>query len=295
MTIIQFEISSGNFIQSIARYSRHKAALSAADRLDYSANYPNCPASLAGKGEAPLAVIYETPDAGEKRGTLGDLSGGTLTDGNWVVTIAAVAETAGDLTAAKEKRKGEIDAQKKTLLETGKTIDGHVYRGIVSDMGAMTLAKGKAEGRGQGGQKNVSNISSATEGVVTTTGAHQIEDGQHVRFADVGGATELNGNFYRWEGQSSTTGKLKDELGNYIDTSGMGAYTSGGTVTPVIVFITGDNEFVTKTLSEAPAIYNALLDWFEDMSIQGRKHKDAVGLLTTVAAVESYDSSSWPT
>jgi hypothetical protein len=295
MPIIQFLTADESYVATLTRYSRHNAALTAAERLDYSTNFDGCPTSLEGKGEAPLVVNYEAPGAGEKRGTLESVTGGTLTEGNWVVTVAAVSETAGDLTAAKEQRKDEIDAQKNALLKTGKTIDGHVYRGIVSDMGAMTLAKGKAEGRGQNGQKNVSNITNAAEGVITTSGAHQITDGQHVLFADVGGTTELNGNFYRWEGQTSTTGKLKDELGNYIDTSGMGAYTSGGTVTPVIVFITGDNEFVAKTLSEAPPIYNALLDWFEDMSLQGRKHKDAVDALTTVAAVQSYDSNTWPT
>lgn len=115
MTIIQFDVSSGNFIQSLQRYSRYRANLSAVERLDYSANFPECPDELIGKGEAPLVLVEPTLGAGQKRGQVPDISTGSLVSGEWRVSVPAVSkspeEIAAGLDAVLLSVKADIDRQ----------------------------------------------------------------------------------------------------------------------------------------------------------------------------------------
>ncbi|MDX1569855.1 MAG: Ig-like domain repeat protein, partial [Xanthomonadales bacterium] len=82
---------------------------------------------------------------------------------------------------------------------------------------------------------DVSDITQANPGVVTTSSAHGFSDGDPVTFSGVGGMTEVNSISYVVANATSTT----FEIG---DTSGFGSYTSGGTATSV--------QYFTATLSD---------------------------------------------
>lgn len=81
--------------------------------------------------------------------------------------------------------------------------------------------------------KTITNITSATPGVVTTSATHLLIDGEQVTISGVGGMTELNNNTYyaKVSGYSSTTYALFNDsaLENPVNTSIYTAYTSGGT------------------------------------------------------------------
>lgn len=81
--------------------------------------------------------------------------------------------------------------------------------------------------------KTITNITSATTGVVTTSSTHLLIDGQAVVISGVGGMVELNNNTYyaKASGYSSTTfGLFNDSaLENPVNTTIYNAYTSGGT------------------------------------------------------------------
>ena len=81
-----------------------------------------------------------------------------------------------------------------------------------------------------GGQNDISGITKADPGVITTSGSHGLSNGDTVYIMDVGGMTELNGNAYTVANKTSTTFELTDSSGNNIDTSSYTTYTSGGTV-----------------------------------------------------------------
>ena len=65
--------------------------------------------------------------------------------------------------------------------------------------------------------------------VVITATAHAFEDGDLVKFTEVGGMTELNDNTYMVANKADDTFELYDENGTVsLDGSAFGAYTSGG-------------------------------------------------------------------
>jgi len=75
-----------------------------------------------------------------------------------------------------------------------------------------------------GATVNISAITQANPGVVTTAAAHGFTTGNKVYFASVGGMTEINNKIYTITVTSVT------EFSIGIDTSGLTAYTVGGTV-----------------------------------------------------------------
>lgn len=213
---------------------------------------------------------------------------------DWTVTAKGSGEIASILASYVAIRQGQIDAQRDALLAAGKTISGKTYKGQIGDIGGITVARERSGRTATGGAKTISGITQADPGVVTAN-AHAIPSGTWALIESAGGMTELNDNAYIVESLSTNTLSLKDAVGNDIDTSGFTTYTSGGTITPVVPFITAGNETVYQTLTNATTISDTLTEWHNNMFIQGRAHKDAVAALTTVAAVQAYDSSSWPT
>lgn len=82
-------------------------------------------------------------------------------------------------------------------------------------------------------ERDTDSVEDATqaEPVVITATAHTFQNGDLVRFTDVGGMTELNGNTYMVKNKAADTFELWDENGTVkLDGSGFGAYTSGGTI-----------------------------------------------------------------
>lgn len=77
-------------------------------------------------------------------------------------------------------------------------------------------------------QKTITGITQANPGVVTTGASHNLDTGDTVIMEEVGGMTEVNAVEYHVTKLSDTTFSIQDLDGNDIDTSGFGAYTSGG-------------------------------------------------------------------
>ena len=85
--------------------------------------------------------------------------------------------------------------------------------------------------------KNITGITNAAQGVVTSA-AHGFSNGNNVYIASVGGMTQINGLIYAVSDVTTNTFKLKDQYGNYINTSAYGVYTSGGTAGRVYTLVT---------------------------------------------------------
>lgn len=289
---------SDDSIVSVGALPSDLVGLTQASLDDMSAALDPCPAEHDGYGYWPVTIVYASITGDQKNDTANPDD--TVNTGPKTVTRTYPAidlegsEATAALAAAIAKRQAEIDTQRDALLAAGKAISGNTLKGQIGDIGGITVARERTGRTAAGGTKNISNVTSADPGVVTAN-AHNIDTGTWVLFASVGGMTELNGNAYVWEDLSTNTGSLKDRLGNDIDTSGFTTYTSGGTVTPVVPFITADNTTVYIELSSAIAVADTLTTWHNNMFLQGRAHKDAVAALTTVVDVKAYDSSSWPT
>lgn len=101
------------------------------------------------------------------------------------------------------------------------------------------MARIKAQGSalkiesGSGGAKTITGATAAYP-VVITSASHGLSAGDRVTIASVGGMTELNGNTYTIEYITTNTFALKG-----VDGSAFGAYTSGGTATPVTLTTVG--------------------------------------------------------
>ncbi len=81
---------------------------------------------------------------------------------------------------------------------------------------------------GSGGAKNITAITQAFPPVVTSA-AHGFVAGDRVTIAAVGGMVELNGLTFTVEYATTNTFALKG-----VNASAYGAYTTGGTATPVV-------------------------------------------------------------
>lgn len=76
---------------------------------------------------------------------------------------------------------------------------------------------------------NISAITKANPGVVTAN-AHGYNNGDWVKFSDIGGMTTLNGRTAIVAGKTTNTFQLTDHRGALIDTSAYATYISGGQV-----------------------------------------------------------------
>ena len=80
-------------------------------------------------------------------------------------------------------------------------------------------------------ERNISAITVASPAVVTTSAAHGFTTGDEVEIDGIVGMTALNGRRYRVTVLSATTVSLVDQLdGTTINSTGLTAYTSGGTI-----------------------------------------------------------------
>lgn len=77
---------------------------------------------------------------------------------------------------------------------------------------------------------DITNITQATPGVVTTASAHGFSNGDVIRMTEVSGMTEVNKVPYVVANAAATTFELNTRAGAAVNTSGFGAYTQGGVV-----------------------------------------------------------------
>jgi hypothetical protein len=74
----------------------------------------------------------------------------------------------------------------------------------------------------------ITGITNAAQGVVSVPG-HGLANGRAVYLSGIAGMTDLNNRYFTVTDATANTFKLLDELGNYVDTSGMSAWAGGGT------------------------------------------------------------------
>lgn len=86
--------------------------------------------------------------------------------------------------------------------------------------------------------KTVTNITKANPAVVTSA-SHGFANGDLVRFDDVEGMTEVNGNIYKVANQAANTFELTTIDGDNIDSSSFSTYFSGGEVRKLVTTISG--------------------------------------------------------
>jgi len=241
-----------------------------------------------------LPVVYSGSVPAAYRGvTTGVQVGDSVTpDADDVTGTYAYKSTSN----CKSIRKAAIDAKRDALLVTGKTINGNTYDGRLTTMGAIVAKRDRTSRRGGAAVKNISGINTST-GTVTITGGAP-EDGNEVQFASVGGTTELNGNVYFSANKSGNNFTLIDRIGNAVDMSGFGSYTSGGTATVVVTAIGVDNSLIALNFGDFEAMADELSQWHNNMYEQARAYKNAVDALSTAAAVASHtdgdDNGDWP-
>ena len=114
---------------------------------------------------------------------------------------------------------------------------GHLYMRVIKD-GGMVLEASKT-------------ITGATQAnpCVITSNAHGFSNGDTVFIASVGGMTRLNNRWYTVANATTNTFELKDAAtGVNVNTTGYGAYTSGGTVARVYTIATPYTESDLPTL-----------------------------------------------
>lgn len=80
--------------------------------------------------------------------------------------------------------------------------------------------------------KTITGITQAAQGVVTAT-SHGFENEELVYLQSIVGMTQLNDTFVFVSDKTTNTFKIKDKNGDYINTTGYTAYSSGGTATTV--------------------------------------------------------------
>lgn len=107
-------------------------------------------------------------------------------------------------------------------------------------------------------EKKITNIAIGAQTTVTSN-AHGYNNGDEVYIYDVVGPTRLNGKSYIVSDKSDNSFKLKNSDGEYIDSSGMPAYVSGGVAARIYEIATpykeSDNLGDIKLAQNADTVY----------------------------------------
>lgn len=109
----------------------------------------------------------------------------------------------------------------------------------------------------QGSAKNITGITQANPGVVTSA-AHGLSNGDEIYLDGVVGMTKVNGRNYIVANSTTDTFTLKNLFGEDIDTSAMSAYTSGGSVDKIYEISTPypeDDVFEVRYAQSADTMY----------------------------------------
>lgn len=95
----------------------------------------------------------------------------------------------------------------------------------------------------------ISGITKADPGVVTTSSAHGLSNGDLVKILDAGGMTEVNDTTFIVANKTSTTFELTDIYGADVDTSSYTTFTSGGNAHKLVSTITGLDHLEGESLT----------------------------------------------
>jgi hypothetical protein len=96
---------------------------------------------------------------------------------------------------------------------------------------------------------DITAISQADPGEVTTSGAHGLVDGDVVRLTVVKGMTEVNKKYFIVDNAGAATFDLTDMNGNNVDTSSYTEYISGGEVRKCVTSVSGLGHLEGETVS----------------------------------------------
>lgn len=203
--------------------------------------------------------------------------------------------TAYLLAEAKKTAKDAITAQREALLGTGVTTNGVTVAGGIKTVGAIAVQKDRVKDLGGALTKSITGITQANPAVFSMTASAPADELWVAVSGITTGPTELNGNAYQVYDSSGGTCKLKDRLGNPVDTSGSTAWSAGGTLQVACAVIEVDNSVTYLDYTTYLSVVHDLTLWNGLMYEQAQVHQDAVDALTTVGEVEAYDSSAWPT
>jgi hypothetical protein len=127
---------------------------------------------------------------------------------------------------------------------TGSTTHRYVVTATSLDSGEESL-RGTAPAVGGG----ITAVTKAEPGVVTTSGAHNLVNGDDVYISGVVGMVELNNQVFKVANKGSTTFELTDSVGLEIDTTSYTTYSSGGSVFPMFIKLTNSNATPNNTVS----------------------------------------------
>lgn len=145
-------------------------------------------------------------------------------------------------------KEGEVD---QVWVVVNRTIEGATKRYIeVFDTTAVTsnLAGFTDSYLTYSAPITVTGVSKANPGVVTAAN-HGFEDGDFVRFFNVGGMTELNGKTFLVDDATTNTFTLDTTESADVDTTGYTTYTSGGEVHKLVTSVANLTHLVGETVT----------------------------------------------
>lgn len=130
----------------------------------------------------------------------------------------------------------------------------------------------------------ITGITQANPGVVTDV-AHGYATGDWVLISQVGGMTQLNGNYYIVVNTGVNTYTLTDLNGNAINTTAFGAYTSGGLAHRVYTITSPYN---TSDLFPNPVTGNPGLKWVQNVTSLIITHPSYAPAVLTINSATSW-------
>ncbi len=101
--------------------------------------------------------------------------------------------------------------------------------------------------------KTITGVTRAVQGVVTAT-SHGFTNGRVVYLSGIAGMTQLNGRYFKVSDATTHTFKIKTMAGDYVSTTGYGAWTSGGTASRVFELTT---TYLAEDLVDLQWVQNA--------------------------------------
>ena len=136
---------------------------------------------------------------------------------------------------------------------------------------------------------NISGITKASQAVVTVTGVAPA-NATYVDIEDVVGMVEVNEKRFIVSDRTSTTFKIKDEDGNYIDSTYYTTYSSGGTAEEVYEIVT---PYATADLGNIRVAQQADIMYIDCKGYEPRK-LSRLANTNWVLSTYAYDKYSFP-
>lgn len=183
-----------------------------------------------GSTDTTITIVYDTTGGAGNAYTIAASvatpSGATLSGGTTTGLGTVTVTTPGVYTALPTD--GNMTQGSTSGTGTGASLQTAVFGPNVLSIdnpGAYTTVPGNPVA-----QASTDGMGVGATFTMTWAAVAPFSNGDWVQVQDVVGMVELNGNTYILSGVTATTAQLLDVYGNPVDSSGYGAYVSGGTV-----------------------------------------------------------------